>query len=602
MYGFPAASLAGARLPGPPPSCANIGDRAPRATALSAATPFSSTLLGTYLLRHRRWVVLSMLLSLHLGLIATQGSNLQRTWLLVHFGLFLMWQPFVAAEQELGRLALVLLAAITSAILYFLPGWLIGAWMCVLIGILGGKVFTVQAARRGRFYLVAFFYLASMMMLWVIPSLVLREHVIPEPIAFFAEFFLPASLAALVVLPFDPKDDESRQVFDFFYAVLVFQLVVVLVLGSVALMRYTDGEYFRSAVLTVIGFGATLFVLAVFWGPRGGFSGLRTYLSRYLLSVGMPFEVWIRHMAELAEHEPDAQRFLDQALLLFADLPWIRGGEWKTPDAAGRFGTRTEHVARFGFHGLELEFHTDISLSPALFLHMRLLAQVVGEFYESKRREAAMRRSAYLEAVHETGARLTHDVKNLLQSLYALTSAAPKEGRADPAYSDLLQRQLPLLSKRLRTTLDQLRSPQVETRESLRPARAWWADVERRHGSDGLALVQDIEGDASIPANLFDAFLDNCLDNARAKGGSALPLRASLTVRHSQAELVFADAGEPVPPAVANVLFREPVADAGREGFGIGLYQVSRMGAQCGYVVELINNERGSVVFRVRPA
>jgi hypothetical protein len=226
---------------------------------------------------------------------------------------------------------------------------------------------------------------------------------------------------------------------------------------------------------------------------------------------------------------------------------------------------------------------------------------VVGEFYESKRREAFMRRSAYLQAVHETGARLTHDVKNLLQSLYALTSAAPREGALDPGYANLLQRQLPLLSKRLQATLDQLRSPQVEARESMRPVRAWWADVERRHASGGLMLDSYFDGDVTVPANLFDAFLDNCLDNARAKGESALPMRFSLAVRKSRAELSFEDAGEPVSPAVAHMLFREPVADVAREGFGIGLYQVSRLGAQSGYVAELAHNEKGRVVFRLRP-
>ena len=39
---------------------------------------------------------------------------------------------------------------------------------------------------------------------------------------------------------------------------------------------------------------------------------------------------------------------------------------------------------------------------------------MVGEFYENKRRETVLRRNAYLQAVHETGARMTHDIKNLL--------------------------------------------------------------------------------------------------------------------------------------------------------------------------------------------
>lgn len=563
-------------------------------------TPFSSTRLGSFLLNARRWVVLAMLLALHEALVTEPGGDFQRIWLLVHFGLFLMWQPFFETDKELERFAIVLLVVITAAILYFLPGWLIGAWMCVLMGILGGKVFTAQAARRGRFYLVAFFYLAAMMLLWAVPRLVLRE-VVPEPVSAFARLLLPLSLVGLAFLPFDPKDDDARQVFDFFYAVLVFQLVVVLVLGSVALMRYTGGQYFQATGLTVIGFGSTLFVLAVFWGPREGFGGLRTYLSRYLMSVGMPFEVWVRRVAELAEHEPDPQRFLGQALTLVGELPWVRGGRWKTPDDEGEFGAGSEHVVKFGFHGLELAFHTEIALSPALFLHMRLLAQVVGEFYESKRREALMRRNAYLQAVHETGARLTHDVKNLLQSLFALTSAAPREGTMDADYANLLQRQLPQLTKRLQSTLDQLRSPQVETRESMRSARAWWKDVERRHVADRLLLEATLDGDATVPANLFDAFLDNCLDNSRGKDSTAARLKATFAVSGGKAELQFENDGDAVPPAVAKALFREPVALSGKEGLGIGLYQVARMAAQSGYSIELAHNEPGRVVFRLHP-
>ena len=111
-----------------------------------------------------------------------------------------------------------------------------------------------------------------------------------------------------------------------------------------------------------------------------------------------------------------------------------------------------------------------VRLSPALFLHMRLLAQVVGEFYEGKRRESALRADAYLQAVHETGARLTHDIKNLLQSLYALTSMAPKE--AAEGYAGLLQRQLPQLTRRLHATLEKLRAPGGARRRTCRSTRA----------------------------------------------------------------------------------------------------------------------------------
>ena len=41
----------------------------------------------------------------------------------------------------------------------------------------------------------------------------------------------------------------------------------------------------------------------------------------------------------------------------------------------------------------------------------------MGEFYEAKRREETMRQNAYMQAFYETGSRLTHDIKNILQSV-----------------------------------------------------------------------------------------------------------------------------------------------------------------------------------------
>ncbi len=542
-----------------------------------------------------------MLLALHGALLAEPGGNFQRIWLMIHFGLFLLWQPFYAAERELEVLSVVLLFAITAAILYFLSGWMIVMWVSLLIGIAGGKVFTVQAARRGRFYLMAFFYLAAILLLWTVPRLLLPEQPIPEAVAFLTARVLPFSLGALAVLPFDSKDDDARQVFDFFYAVFVFQLVVVLVLGSVAIMRYTDGEYFRSVLVTVIGFGAALFILAVLWSPRGGFGGLRTYFSRYLMSVGMPFEVWVRRVAELAESETDTRRFLGEALREVSLLPWIRGARWSSPDGEGEFGSATGFATRFAFHGLELTFYTEISLSPALFLHMRLLAQVVGEFYEGKRREASLRKSAYLQAVHETGARLTHDIKNLLQSLYALTSAAPSAGATDAKHAALLNRQLPQLTKRLQATLDQLRAPEVETSEIASSVRAWWSDVERRHGGTEVRLAGAIDADVTIPQALFDSFLENCLANARDKRerDGTLDLGATLEAKAGHAVLEVWDSGAAVPEATLRSLFRDPVARPRGEGLGIGLYQVARLASHWGYTVQLASNEPGKVVFRL---
>ena len=500
--------------------------------------PPSASTLAQRLSANARWVVLFMLLALHAALFSEPGELFQRIWLLVHFGLFLLWQPFFATEHELEPLSVVLLLAITAAILYFLAGWMIVMWLLVLLGILGGRVFTVQAPSRNRFYLIAFAYVLIVLLLRAVPGLVL---------------------------------------------------------GAIALTRFTQGNYLAAVVLTVLAFGVALFVLAVLWNPMRGFGGLRTYFSRYLLSVGMPFELWMRRIAELAETEMDPSRFLEQSLREVSELPWVRGGEWRSPAGEGRFGEALGHPARFTVHGLEVVFYTQIELSPALFLHMRLLSQVVGEFYEGKRRETALRRNAYLQAVHETGARLTHDVKNLLQSLYALTSIAPR----NPAdgYSNLLQRQLPQLTRRLQATLDKLRAPEVATAELPVTAWTWWYELGRRLEGSGIVTKAIIEVDAQVPAALFDNFVDNTLENARSKAtreprvGIAVDFECSVDA----VSLRVCDTGTAVPDRVADRLFREPTENP--TGLGIGLFNIARLAEKAGYRIELGPNRDGAVCF-----
>ena len=285
-----------------------------------------------------------------------------------------------------------------------------------LIGIMGGKVFTQQATRRGKFYLVAVFYLFTVLLLWAVPVQLLDIKSLPPGLQTLATILLPMVLLSMVVLPYSAEDETSSQVFDFFYSLFIFQLVVVLVLGSIASMRATENSYFAAVLLTVLSFSGALLILAALWAPRAGYGGLRTYFSRYLMSVGMPFELWMRRIATLSEADMSSARFLETAMEEVSTMPWILGCKWTAPDGTGEFGKETEHTAQFRYHALDVTFHTESRLSPALFLHLRLLAQVVGEFYEGKRREQVIKQNAYMQAVHETGAKLTHDIKNLFVS------------------------------------------------------------------------------------------------------------------------------------------------------------------------------------------
>ncbi|MBL8517156.1 MAG: HAMP domain-containing histidine kinase [Betaproteobacteria bacterium] len=546
-----------------------------------------------------------MLLALHAALVVAPGSAYQRVWLLVHFGLFLLWQPFISTDEELQVFAVLLIFAITGITLFFLPGWLIAAWLAILIGILGGKVFTQKANERSRFYLVCAFYLFAMLLLWAVPVLLLELPALPPGVSMLAGVVVPTVLILLLVLPVSVEDEGGQQVFDFFYSLFVFQLVGALALGSVALMRLTNNDYFSALMLAVLGFALALIVLAVLWGPRTGFGGLRTYFSRYLMTVGMPFELWMRRIAELAETDLNPSGFLSSAMAETSRMPWVRGARWRSPDGDGSFGVETGNAAKFRYHDLDIEFHTEISLSPALFLHVRLLAQVVGEFYEGKRREQALRQNAYLQAVHETGAMLTHDIKNLLQTLFALTSASMmKQSGGNPAaYQALMERQLPQLAKRLQATLNKLHNPEIPEHSAAMAAADWWAEARQRHGDERIAFICDAEPVGQVPAGLFDSMLENSIENALRKPalppGTTLKVWIELFMAGAEPALAITDSGAPVPREVAASLFVAPLSGHGGDGLGIGLFQVARQASLAGYTVSLARNQPGDVRFEL---
>jgi signal transduction histidine kinase len=555
----------------------------------------------------RRWVILAMLLSLHAALVSPVGSEFERAWLLVHFGLFLLWQPFVSTDRELNILAVLLLLGITGVVLYFLAPWMMVAWLAILIGIMGGKVFTQQASRLGRFYVAAVFYLFSILLVWAVPIFLLGISVFPMGLQAVVTFFLPLVLIAMVFLPYQAEDEASAQVFDFFYSLLIFQLVVVLVLGSISAMRVTDNQYFQAVVLTVLALAIGLFILGVLWGPRAGFGKLRTYFSRYLMSVGMPFELWMRRIAELSETDMSSARFLQHAMNEVATMPWLTGAEWTSPDGAGNFGNKTIHTASYQYHQLGVTFHSESSLSPAMLLHLRLLAQVVGEFYEGKRREQTLKQNTYIQAVHETGARLTHDIKNLLQSLYALASAGSAEAqkpkpdvdrRPPSPYEALLGRQLPQLTKRLQTTLDKLQNPAVDSQGVTMRASEWWSEALARHADTGVKFHAAGEMTELIPAALFDTVLENCLENARQKKQREPDIEISVEYTcELSPKLTITDTGSAISSAAMENLFRAPIVDSSAGGLGIGLFQAARQAEQEGYVLGVGGNEIGGVKF-----
>jgi signal transduction histidine kinase len=342
--------------------------------------------------------------------------------------------------------------------------------------------------------------------------------------------------------------------------------------------------------------------LSWLWDPRGGFAGVGQLLSRYFLSLGMPFERWMLSLAGLAERESDPDAFIAAAASELVALPWITGVKWRTPSGEGRLGDTGTLGTPFELEGLTLTLYSRWRPSPGMMVHMGLLARLMGDYHEAKRREQAQRTLAYLQAIYETGSRVTHDVKNLLQSLRSLCAAAEARDETDPqALLRLIQRQLPQITQRLQTTLDKLdaRRPAME---ASTPAAQWWRGLMARYAHEDIAFDNAVDDGGVVNEEVFDSVADNLIQNAleKRRHGLCSRIRARLvSAQAQQCGFELQDDGSAVPEELVPLLFVLPVAS--ETGLGVGLYQCRRLAQGAGYDVRLERNVDGEVTFACRP-
>jgi signal transduction histidine kinase len=541
-----------------------------------------------------------MLVMLHLA--ATSGTDQwwSRAFMLAHFGLFILWQPFLRAEQRLSVLQLAVIACVCVVLLLMLNWWLMFLWIAGLAGILGGRVFLFHARWLKVFHLAALAYLVILLLVWVVPQTLTVNAPRMTEIETIVRFGLPLLFLLMAVLPVEPQPPDQPQVVDFFYSIFLSLLLVVLVLGSLAFMTLGKLPYLSALTDTMLAIALTLLLLSWVWNTRAGFAGLGMIFSRYLLSVGLPFENWLHYLANLSQLEADPQRFLDEAFASMNELPLLMGGAWKSPVGSGKFGKHGPNHAEFHDPQLSITLYTGFRLSPTLVWHFNLLTQLLREFYIAKIREQKLQQQSYVQAVHQTGARLTHDVKNILQSLNTLCSVAERDGGIDsPELNALMRRQLPQISQRLAQTLDKLKRPEHEPTQ-LMLSSAWWKGLQRNHQNSGIEFIPaSLDRDLPIPKGLFDSVADNLLQNAMQKKAAQPDLRiAARFTLDDGVEFSVTDNGPAIPAVLLRDLLRAPVQSD--SGLGIGLFQAAQQAQALGFSLELRENRDGEVCFALK--
>lgn len=546
--------------------------------------------------RQPHFLLASHLLLLHaLAFGGLELPSVRILWL-VALGLFLLWQPFVAGKRPMSRLQAGILVAVVAASTWLLNPWLMLIWCNALAAVIGGRVLWTNSRLERGGYLLAFGYLVCLIVLGIVPEASPSITLAPLPRATIG-LYMPVLLLLLPAFPAHAQQRKAADSFDLFYGMLVFLALAVFVLGALAFTFVAAISYVEALARTSLSIAAALLLLAWAWNPRGGFSGIASALSRYLPSVGLPLEQWLVLLAEASERESHPVRFLDTSIEQLSRMPWVAGCRWQAGENAGEFGTVTPNSQGYSHDELVLTVYFHHTPSPALRWHVEWLLRLAGEFYLVKFQAHELQRMGYLQAVYETGARITHDVKNLLQSLQTLCYAAAQPG--DPAATaQLLARQLPQIAERLKSTLDKLQRPQIEASHGSL-ASHWWAQLQERHAGDKIAWSASIDGGAELPEALFDNVAENLLQNALAKrqSESGIEISVDLTVDRGHPVLSVRDGGEAIAPEVLATLFCAPAKSA--YGLGIGLYHAAKLAEDSGYRLELAENRPGAVRFRL---
>jgi signal transduction histidine kinase len=561
---------------------------------------FNYAKLNQLLATQSHRILALMLLSQHAFLIwGDQLTDLKRTFFMCHYGLFLMWQPIWRNTEKLSKPAIALFVGVGFIAYFYMNWWLAAIWLSILFGLLGGRIFSDDSKSNRVVHILAASYLLAMLLLWVVPKLLGASNDL-EAAKFVIYYLIPLLPIAILFMRTETPKSGQLPVLDFFYTLLLLMTAFILALSSYAIGTIQAINYVQVMFMTIFGLALGLIIFSFFWKPNTRFSGIELLMSRYLLSIGMPFEKWVKNIAALGEIESTPNGFIQAAMTEMTALPWVSGVSWLADETQGKLGEPSSHTTNFNFKDFHMTMHSRWQISPALYVHVKLLTQIMGEFYDAKRREEALRQNAYMQAFYETGSRLTHDIKNILQSVGTLVSAAEKGNKKDDeALLQLIRKQLPVLNQRIAATLDKLKAPS-EDKKRLEKMSAWWKHLQLRHNQHDIEFVASKLPKQEINAEVLDSVLDNLLNNALEKI-KYQPDTLIKVAMYDDAESNFyidvTDTGKAMDNAIAKNIFKKHIASP--NGLGVGLFHAAQDIKQAGYKLSLVSNINGAVCFRV---
>ena len=309
------------------------------------------------------------------------------------------------------------------------------------------------------------------------------------------------------------------------------------------------------------------------------------------------FRRWVAETLEKPTAWKSEEEFLHNRLSALADLVEINGLEWQIANFSGSLGpTGDSNLQIETVDGLIIAT-LDHAPSDVFIQRMQLALALLNTLVRFHLQQAQLKTQSHLESIYETGARITHDVKNLLQSLNTLTTAV-EHSKPDQAaqIQVLIRKQLPVIRQKLQTTLEKLEAPE-DVSSTYQVARIWWEKLRARYESEHLIFDLQLSMDYLIPRDLFERVAENLLENAQRKRQTEpdITIRIEFAVTEQRITLRVTDTGSPAPAEIASVLFKGPIDSTG--GYGIALYQCATQALRQGFELRLTHNEPGCVSF-----
>jgi len=429
-----------------------------------------------------------------------------------------------------------------------------------------------------------------------------RLFVIESAIHLYNPLQYGISLIPLVLMVFPKVEGQPLvRMVDLLQAITASLLCSLLALGSLVIMYHVGTDYIIALIQTLLAIGICLFTISWLLSPHAGFSGLSELWSRSILNIGTPFEQWLIELSSLRQDKKTADEFLEEAMNKLVALPWMAGVKWTIANKDYSLGEPSKNEIQTKIQNNPVTLCTNIPIGGALFLHCNLLIQLIDQFYIAKIHEQDLSRQAHLQAIYETGARITHDIKNLLQAMHSMITILKADMTDEVNQSKsitILKKQFPHFIQRLEQAVNKLQTPGELDQEKV-DFRDWWRDFQSRYKESNINFNALIEDDPVIPADLFDSVSENLLENifAKQKSENDIDIYIDTIVKENTICLLFRDTGSAIDENTEKVLFKEPLNSD--NGLGIGLYQAAKQAESLGYSLLLKNNVDGDVCFKL---